>query len=135
MRLMPGADLVRTSDHLSLDEIQFRLDEIVRFRLEPLVGLIRNSGLMANPALTIRFLENQLAYDQRLLQARQNEADMIRQALAVYTEQRIEPTLPGTEASGGQAKVPGAPRGGNGETVMPQLSETFLDRLLLLTSQ
>src|SRR5258706_540223 len=128
MRSMPGSDLVRTSDHLSLSEIQLRLDEIVRFRLEPLVGLIRNSGLTANPALTIRFLENQVAYDQRLLQARQSDADMVRQALAVYTEQHVEPLV---SASGG-AK---APRTGNGETVMPQLSDTFLDRLLTLAAQ
>jgi hypothetical protein len=131
MRSMPGSDLVRTSDHLSLNEIQFRLDEIVRFRLEPLVGLIRNSGPMANPALTIRFLENQLAYDQRLLQGRQSDADMVRQASAVYTEQHVEPLMPSSEGS----KTPNAPRSGNGETVMPQLSDTFLDRLLSLAAQ
>jgi len=135
LRTMPGADLVRTSDHLSLNEIQLRLEEIVRFRFEPLVGLVRNSGLMANPALTVRFLENQLAYDQRLLQARQSEADMIRQAIAVYTEQRVEPSVPAAEGTAAQPRLQNAPRNGNVETVMPQLSETFLDRLLLLTTQ
>jgi hypothetical protein len=131
LQRMPGADLARTRDHLSLNEIQFRLDEIVRFRFEPLVGLVRNSGLIANPALTIRFLENQLAYDQRLLQARQSEADTVRQALAVYTEQRGESTA--SKANGTTGKTDAARA--NGETVMPQLSDSFLDRLLTLTTQ
>ncbi len=131
LQKMPGADLARTSDHLSLDEIQFRLEEIVRFRFEPLVGLVRNSGLIANPALTIRFLENQLAYDQRLLQARQSEADVIRQALAVYTEQRGESMASAANGTNGRT---GAARA-TGETVMPQLSDSFIDRLLTLTTQ
>jgi len=131
LQKMPGADLARTRDHLSLDEIQFRLEEIVRFRFEPLVGLVRNSGLIANPALTIRFLENQLAYDQRLLQARQSEADIIRQALAVYTEQRGESLTADGNVTAGRT---GAARP-TGETVMPQLSDSFIDRLLTLTTQ
>lgn len=131
LQKMPGADLARTLDHLSLNEIQFRLEEIVRFRFEPLVGLVRNSGLIANPALTIRFLENQLAYDQRLLQARRSEAEVIRQSLAVYSEQRGESMA---SAPAGTNEKTGATRT-NGETVMPQLSDTFLDRLLTLTTQ
>jgi hypothetical protein len=131
LQKMPGADLARTRDHLSLNEIQVRLEEIVRFRFEPLVGLVRNSGLIANPALTIRFLENQLAYDQRLLQARQSEAEVIRQSLAVYTEQRGESM--GSTPAGANEKA-GAARA-TGETVMPQLSDTFIDRLLALTTQ
>jgi hypothetical protein len=132
LRLMPGADLARTADHQSLNEIQFRLEEIVRYRLEPLVGLVRNSGLMVNPALTTRFLENQLAYDQRLLQSRQGEADAVRQSLAVYTEQRGDPTSAGATAS---QKQPSQSRVGNNETVVPQLSDSFLDRLVNLSTQ
>jgi len=131
LQKMPGADLARTRDHLSLNEIQFRLDEIVRFRFEPLVGLVRNSGLIANPALTVRFLENQLAYDKRLLQARQSEADIVRQSLAVYTEQRGESMA---SAPNGTNEKTGPTRP-SGETVMPQLSDSFLDRLLTLTTQ
>ena len=56
--------------------------------------------LVRNIATTTRFVENQLAYDQRQLKAAQDRAEAARQALAVYAgDQR---TLSGGSAEGGQ---------------------------------
>ena len=44
-------------------------------------GLARGSGLVSNPAITQHFLENQLSYDQRRLQAAQQRR--VRGALAL----------------------------------------------------
>ena len=129
---LPGAAQAKTGlDRTSLEEIKIRLEELVRFRLEPLVAVVRGSGLVRNMAITTRFLENQLAYDQRQLKAARDRADTARQALAVYAgEQR---TLSGAAAEASQtSKTSGHAAG---ETVMPQLSDSFLDRLLTLTSQ
>src|SRR5438132_1782526 len=63
---LPGAEQAKTpSERTSLEEIKIRLEELVRFRLEPLVTIVRAGGLVRNIATTTRFVDNQLAYDQR----------------------------------------------------------------------
>src|SRR5437763_3135204 len=134
---LPAAELMRTSDHMSLAEIRMRLEDIVRFRLEPLVGVARASGLSPNPSLTVHFLENQLAYDQRRLQAAQTTADAARDALAIYSSEQPGSATAAASAAGASAVAPATrPRNaGEAETVMPQLSDTFLERLVTLTQQ
>src|SRR5207247_667255 len=85
---LPAAELMKTSDRLSLAEIRMRLEDIVRFRLEPLVGVARASGLARNPDVTIHFLANQLAYDQRRLHAAEASVQSAREALALYVSDR-----------------------------------------------
>ena len=137
---VPGAAVVRTKGNLTLGEIFARLEDIDRFRLEPLGATIRSSGLVPNAAAATRFIEAQLAYDQRELRARQQAAEQVRQALAVYTlDQRAlgrdsrSATSPGSSTPPEQTAA-GAP-GLSGETVMPQLSDSFLDRLVALSAQ
>jgi hypothetical protein len=126
---LPSAELIKTSDRMSLAEIRLRLEDIVRFRLEPLVGVARASGLVTNPPRTIHFLENQLAYDQRRLQAARTNVTATRDALALYSsEQR-------TDTGAVTSLVPHKNGVTEGETVMPQLSDTFLDRLVTLSKQ
>lgn len=134
LREVPGSELVRSNDGISLEEIRLRLEEIIRFRLEPLTGRVSTSGLVANRASTIRFLESQLAYDQRYLKGMQNYADSIRESVAVYsldqrgfTQEGVTSTAP---SSRDQSKAVQRP-----DTVMPQISDSFLDRLMTLTSQ
>ena len=129
---LPGAEQAKTrTDRTSLAEIKIRLEELVRFRLEPLVAVARAAGLVRNMPLTIRFVENQLAYDQRQMKGAQDRTEAARQAIAVYAgDQRSLSAMSETERS--QSK---APQRAQGETVMPQLSDSFLDRLVTLTSQ
>jgi len=131
---LPAAELMKTPDGMSLSEMRMRLEDIVRFRLEPLVGVARASGLVTNPQMTIHFLENQLAYDQRRLTAARSAVTAARESLAMYSNE--QPRLTGTDtgAPGGSSARP-RPTGGEGETVMPQLSDTFLDRLVSLSKQ
>ena len=125
---LPGAEQAKTSaDRMSLEEIRIRLEEIVRFRLEPLVALVRGGGLIRNMTITTQFLVNQLAYDQRQLKGAQDRAQAAREALAVYA---------GDQRSLSATDVTQPPKtSGRGETVMTQLSDSFLDRLVALTSQ
>jgi hypothetical protein len=130
---LPAAELMKTSDRMSLAEIRMRLEDIVRFRLEPLVGVARASGMVTNPPLTIHFLENQLAYDQRRLQAARAQVDSVREALLMYTN---EPAR-GGDANGVASALrnSGATKSGEGETVMPQINDSFLERLMSLSKQ
>jgi hypothetical protein len=129
---LPAAELMRTPDKMSLSEIRMRLEDIVRFRLEPLVGVSKAAGLVKNPALTLHFLQTQLAYEQRRLASLRERANSARDALLIYTTDHS----PLTEAA---ATVAARPRvsASSGETdrVVPQISDTFLDRLMTLTTQ
>lgn len=129
---LPAADLIKTSDRMSLAEIRMRLEDIVRFRLEPLVGVARASGMILNPAVTIHFLDNQLAYEERRQQTAAARVNAAREALAMYSnEQR---TVNDTMTTF-NARPRGTSPAGEGETVMPQLTDTFLERLIGLSKQ
>ena len=121
---LPGAELVRTSDNISLEEIRLQLEEIIRFRIDPLMTYAIERNLMKDPAATLRFANNQLAYDKRLLDAQTARAEAIRQTLAIYTQPRNDRDV--QPAAGKPA--------GTGETVMPQFSDSFLDRLVNITA-
>jgi len=125
---IPGSEVLRTkSDKSSLAEIRLRLEELVRFRIDPLIRDIFANGLVQKPADTIRFLESQLAFDMRGLTAVESRADSIKQSLELYSlnQGRREPTRKDTSPTSGPSA----------ETVMPQLSDTFIDRLVTLTNQ
>ncbi|HEU4888028.1 MAG TPA: hypothetical protein VFV49_09090, partial [Thermoanaerobaculia bacterium] len=102
-----------------------------RFRLEPLVNRSVAAGL-DDRGETVRFLESQLDYDKRQLEAQQGVTEAYRKALSLYLAGRNAPEAslmgPGSSTSGGPAT------NGNAETVMPQLSDSFLDRIIQLTS-
>ena len=134
---LPGANLVRTpGEHASLEEIKMRIIEIIRFGLDPLLGTVVREGLIADRPATIRFLQDQLEYDQRQLDAAQRLAQSAREAIAIY-EQPM--TADRAEPASGQKSAPSTreaskPSPGS-ESVMPQLSDTFLDRLLSLSGR
>jgi hypothetical protein len=129
---LPGASLAHTpNDNMSLEELRLRLEELIRFRLEPLVDVIRASGLASDPAGTVRFVETQLAYDQRQLQAALEKAEAARQALSVYEAPAAATSMvAASRASQNETRSPAT-----SEAIMPQLSDTFLDRLLTLSGR
>ena len=128
LRLLPAADLVRSGKGLSLNDIQIRLDDIVRFRLEPLVHGIA-AGQLDDRSNTLRFLETQLAYDERHLERQKQYADAALKAMAMYNGHPRE-TPEGAAAIAGQSR----PERSAPETVIPQISDTFFDRLLQISS-
>jgi hypothetical protein len=128
LQARPGGVVARTQDGLSLAELSIRVEELLRFRLEPLITSAWRSNL-DNPVTTMQFLRAQLAYDQRQLNAANERAEAIRQALAVYS--REQRTFAGSSTSQPSDSRPVA----SGETVMPQISESFLDRIVALASE
>jgi len=125
LQVAPGAELARTSTGLSLRELRIRLDQIQRFRLEPLVASLTSSP-NSNGASTA-FIDQQVAYEQRKLAAIDERAQAIREALSVYSG--TQPTL--TTTSYDRTPIGSAQR--PTETIMPQISDTFIDRLFNLT--
>jgi hypothetical protein len=134
LREVPGSELVRSADGISLAEVRLRLEEIIRFRLEPLTGRVSASGLIANRPATLRFLESQLAYDQRRLKAAQDYADSIRQSLAVYSPDQRGFTPENATTTAPSSRDQSRPQPQRSDTVT-QINDSFLDRLMLLTTQ
>jgi len=126
LRQIPAADLVRTKkEQLSLFDAATRLEDILRFRLDPLVENIAASSILTDRASTIRFLEAQRQYDERALAGQRAKMEAVRQALTLYVSGRaptgdrnVSPTTP----------APGV------DPVMPQLSENFVDRMIQMTT-
>lgn len=127
IRDIPGAELAKSSDRLTLDELRIRLDEMLRFRVDPLMAFVAEKHLVRDPQTTLRFAQNQLDYDQRQLDAKNASADAIRQTLAVYAQR---PAADRTVDASTLAKP-----SQSGEALMPQISEGFLDRLLDLSTR
>lgn len=129
---LPSADVARTpTDHLSLAELRIKIEDLIRFRLEPEVAAARSANAPAD-AETLRFVQTQLAYDGRQLQSYQDRVNAVRDAIALYTSQRsvsFESTgSPKSPSGTGTTQQPQ-------ETVMPQVSDTFIDRMAQLLNQ
>ncbi len=58
---LPGATLLRTGDdRVSLLEAKVELEDILRFQLQPLLGMLREAGLSKNPGEQQRYIADQL---------------------------------------------------------------------------
>lgn len=133
IRRLPAAELSRTDNGVSLNDIHIRLDDIIRFRLEPLIQRAAAANL-DDRSETIRFLETQLAYDQRRLAAQERVAASAQQTLTMYSGKgTVDETPSGTtEPPPGEIRPQPGVNGGGG--VVPQLSDSFIERLVQLTS-
>jgi hypothetical protein len=130
IRELPAAELARTDDDaVSLSDISIRLDEIVRFRLEPLIHRTAAAGL-DDRAESLRYLESQLSHDQRMLDGHQRVAETTYKTLSLYLLGQSAPGISASAVGQTRSQTAGAPS----ETVMPQLSDSFLERLIQLTS-
>lgn len=133
---VPGTALVRSSGGMSLNEIRLEFEDLLKYRVEALAQLTLGSGALNEPAITAAFLEAQLAYDLRRVRAAEERLQLLRDALAVYTQTDRGPILSTVNPNGagraGSAETRTSP---GGETVMPQISDTFIDRLAQLTAR
>src|SRR5205085_9723707 len=108
--------------------------DVLRYQIEPLVITARSESLARDPARAKHFLEAQLAYDQRLVDSAHLQQEAIKAALAAYESDRNATNFsaakrPSANQSVDRQSTPST------EAVMPQLSDTFLDRLVDLTSR
>jgi hypothetical protein len=134
MSRLPGARLARTTkDNQSLQELRLRIDDVVRFDLEPLQSMaLRSPAIVSDRARASQFLDNQLAYDQRQLDGIERKTQAIRDAIAIY-QRPMEITSPAGETA--QPSARGSKEADrNTSEAVPQLSDTFLDRLMSITA-
>lgn len=121
---IPGAKVVRTAEvpHASLGELRVRLEDQVKFRIEPLVGTILSDGLSRNPENTIEFLQSRLRFNRIERNQAENRSATLLRALQTYQARRAGIADPAMESQSG----------GN---VMPQLDEGFLNRIVAMSGE
>jgi len=123
---LPGALTLRTkADRMSLPEIRANLEDSIRFDLEPLMGIIRSEGVTKN-ALQLSLYASNMAFQIRL-----EKQEIEGRARALQTGLREYLSRPGTRLPV-DGRSDGASQGTSGlgtPAVVPQLSETFIDRL------
>lgn len=130
LEALPGARVVRVSERqIGLEEVVANLQDTQRYKLEPLVGLVRSTGLSKNPVLSSLYLENQLFQ----INLDQNEAlekiKVLEKSLVSYMEKSSISTA--ISATGGEQTRLGSVS----TTYIPQFGDSFLDRLVEMSSQ
>jgi hypothetical protein len=128
---IPGALTTRTTkDKVSLPEIRANIEDALRFDLEPLLGIIRSEGVTKNARLLSLYASTQVFQRQLERQAAEGRGRAVQNSLADYMS--LRGARSGTEikpGSGGNTRQPGFDT-----PVIPQFSESFLDRLVEMSA-
>ena len=129
---LPGASLLRTGDaRISLREAKVELENILRFQVQPLLGMLRDTGLSKNPTDTQNYIWNQLF--QIRLDRRQAEKSVqaVQAALRAYMGQQQAGAIQ-TTGSGSGGTTPGLAPGNQG--MVPQFDDSVLERLVEMST-
>lgn len=125
---LPGAQTMRTAkERLSLPEIGATVRDISRFELAPLIATLHSKGLAENPREVTTYYQDRLFQTRLRYEQSRGRLKSLQDALAGFMQVRGGVAAPSGEA----------PRSGLGSdsTVIPQLSEGFLDRLMEMSNR
>jgi hypothetical protein len=130
--VLPGSAAIRSQkDSASLSDVTFALADILRNQIEPAIYLIIDRGLTSDPRTMTQYLRGHLV-------DLQNERDATRSRI-----QALRDALQGYMASGSRQReaTPGSPgvqtqqqQGLDTQTLIPQINDTFLDRLISMST-
>ena len=122
MARIPGAEAVRLGDEqFSLADVRAHAEDLIRFHVEPLLGIIRANGIARPGARPDIYFQDRLTEVQvRREEVRQRMASL-QQALNAYQQ---TPGMPSAMTTGDSR--PG---------VTPQVSESFIDKLVQLSQK
>lgn len=134
---LPGAAVARTGkERISLAEVRANLEDVLRFKVQPLIGMIRSTGLSKDPQLAVLYLENQLFQNKLESNQATGTVRTLQDSLRQYMQQNMQAAGP-EQATGdrrGGGSLPSA--GGMGvPALIPQFGESFLDRLVAMSTQ
>jgi hypothetical protein len=117
------------AERVTLAEVRAGLEDVIRFKLEPLLGLIRSEGVTKNARGLALYANNQL-FQVRL--EKQEAAERVRglqDSVREFTSQR------GSSPSDVKSAAAGSGSGAsNSQALMPQIDQSFLDRLMTLST-
>lgn len=134
---IPGADVVRVGpQHISLYEIRVNLEDIRRFRVEPLIATIYDRGLIRDPKAAADYYDAQLRALQRELAEAKARVDTMQQSMMLYMGNRTT-TLATAGPQSSQPRTNDQSNPANPATtpeIVPQLSDSFLDKVVRMVA-
>jgi hypothetical protein len=132
LMLIPGAASLRTQkEGVSLSDVAFALADTLRTELEPLVFWIQQNGMANDPAAMQRYVRGRVMELRLARDAARARLQTLQDALQGYMSTkgaRTRDASAGTGATGRQ-------QGSETQTLIPQLSDTFLDRIVEMSTQ
>ena len=129
LEALPGGRSVRIgSNENSLAEIRFNIENLVRFRIPPLMASLRARGM---PSIDV-YLDRQIAYVSRDRLAAEHRIRAIQDSFNVFSSAPGAVSGQGmplrdTDTEGGAAAL-------NGQSMITQFSDGFLDRMLEMSA-
>jgi hypothetical protein len=128
LKTITGANMFRSSrSHMSLDELALSLEDLLRFRIEPAIAL--GAATVKNRPFALSVLETQYAHDLRKLELEHQQEEALRRAFDLYQKERTPTTSAAATSTPGRA-----PENGAAAEMTPQVSESFIDRIVELTN-
>jgi hypothetical protein len=125
----PGAEVLAAGkEKITLPDIRVNLEDMRRFRLEPLMATIRTHRLSRNYPAALEFLQSQLDSARRHRDEEHARVDRLQQSLDMYMQRNGANRV--VDAQGTRT---GPAAGGN--QVTPQVDKSFLDQLIDLVAQ
>ncbi len=119
---LPGAAFIRDEkeqDHLA--DIRNRLQELVRYQINPMIGQVRAQGISSDPAKTINYLESQLFQLSLQKRAAQDKVKLLEDSLRNYLQER-----------GGFVPAADAGKAAPSLTMIPMVSSDFFQQIMAL---
>jgi len=135
LQQIPGAEMIKVGENgISLQDIQFRLEDIQQFKLSPLVGLIRQSGVSKDEIITLSYLRNRLfelklkkeAASARVAVYENTLSHYIRRASGALTNMGGDDAIASSLKQGVPSNVP---------AMIPQFGASFLDSLIEMAQE
>jgi hypothetical protein len=128
---VPGARAVRTVENRNLSEELAAVEDILKFDIEPLMGLARLApGEQQDRLVLMAYISNQIVSYRLDLRAAASRAQNLQTSLRDYMAQR-----------GGRIETAGAANGASSQgasppnpQLMPQLGDRFIDRLMEMSA-
>jgi hypothetical protein len=125
---IPGAEIARVGpEKISLAEISMNLFDTRRFQIDPLITQTYQKRLVRDPVTVSGYYQSQLASAQREYEQAKEHVATLQNSLMTYMgEQQATSRELAGQTPGGQLQ--------GGQSVTPQLSEGFLDRIVKLAT-
>lgn len=133
---LPGSTVVKVGDQgVSISDLRFRLQDLERFKLNPLLGLIRQTAISKFPDFTLGYLQNQL-FDLKLKteQAAANVA-IYENSMNQYITKTRGSGFSMSQGEGASGQSPQSSGFANVPAMIPQFGESFLDSLVQMAQE
>jgi len=113
---------------MTLAEVRAGLEDVVRFKLEPLLGLIRSEGITKNARVLSIYAANQL------FQLRQEQVESAARVQALQESVGVFSAQGGIPVRDPRAGAATSAGGAAGNAVSPQLDQSFLEQIMELST-